>query len=112
MAQSHAGSILSTEEAEMHIILVAAAPPGATAETVLFKDLLHLTAHRDAVRVILGVPTLACDDFTTGGHVGIGLIIDIDGRTGVMLGLTAGGPVSDDGVDGILRLTLIYLLEA
>ena len=40
---------LSTEEAEMHVILIAALPVDASGEAVLFEDLLDLAAHGDGV---------------------------------------------------------------
>ena len=96
----------------MHVILIAALPVDASGEAVLLEDLLDLAAHGDGVGVILRIELLAGDDLSVGIDVGVGLIVDVDGGAGIVLGVAAGGPVGDDGVDGILLLALVDLLEA
>lgn len=101
---------LQAEEAEVHIIYIAA-PVDAAGETVLGEDLLNLAVHRDGIGVVFRIKALADHHRSVGSYVGVLVRIYVDGGSGVVLRIAAVRPVGDNGVDGAFLLTGVDLLE-
>ena len=94
----------------MHIILISALPVDTSGEAVLLEDLLHLAAYLKGIGVVLRIELLANEHGAVGCDIGVFIGVDVDGRAGIMLRVAA-GPIGHDGLDGILLLTFIDLLE-